>query len=82
MGHYKGQPMELLCWEKAEWGHHPKEYVSVLVHMPEEALEGYPAVREAYWIDSVEGYYCPSLEEEVKVDYWANMPGGPCHNEG
>lgn len=67
--------IELVCWEKAI--HHPQEYISVLGHIPEQSTDNFPAVREVYWVESIEGYWCPSLEEVVEIDYWAYMPRGP-----
>lgn len=76
----KVKPMELICWEEATPQHHPKQFISVLLHIPEEENEGFPAVREGYWIDYLEGYYVPAVGMDIKVDHWANMPKGPHHN--
>lgn len=77
--HFKIAPMELISWEEATPYHHPKEFISVLLHLPEEEAVGFPGVREGYWIDSLEGYHCPFLDIEVHPDFWANMPKGPCY---
>ena len=81
MGHFKGQPMELVCWEKATPTHHPRQYEFVLLHYIEDQYP-YPNVVEGYWTDAAEGYFSFfDGDKMIKVDYWAKLPGGPCHNE-
>ena len=80
MGHFKGQPMEIICWEKAERGHHPRQYEYVLLHCVEDQYP-YPNVVEGYWTDAAEGYFSllDDIAEMIEVDYWAKLPGGPGH---
>lgn len=48
----------------------PKEWVSVLGHMPDAG--DFPAVRECYRIG--DDFFFPALGEMHPVDKWAEMP--------
>ena len=68
----------LVCWEKATPGHHPRQYEYVLLHCIKDQYP-YPNVVEGYWTDAAEGYFSLLDEnaEMIEVDYWAKLPGGP-----